>query len=193
MLNKKIASQQGFSLLEIAIVLGITALVVAGIWLIMSTVNQNSREGRLASQAIETITNARRVFGNAAEQPDVSGTEAFTQAAITAGIFPADMVRGLTPHAVHALGSRAFLRRISGRPELDLSFNGLQQDTCIRLLTKTIASTGTQEKLGITDVLIDGANMGALDSVKVADIARGCSAAPVTKSGLIVSYYFSVY
>ncbi|HRJ12278.1 MAG TPA: prepilin-type N-terminal cleavage/methylation domain-containing protein [Alphaproteobacteria bacterium] len=189
-----LANRQGFTLIEIAIVLTIAGLVVSGIWMIMSTVAQNAKESRLVGQVSETMGNARRIFSQAAELPNVSGTGPFTTASIAAGVFPPDMVRDSTT-AIHALGSNTYLSyAVSNTPVFNLTLAGLQPDNCTKVVTKIVGSAAVRQQYGITGLIIGGSRnvtIGDLD-VPVSNLVAACSPARRAPTGFNVTFQFTI-
>lgn len=153
---KLFSRRAGFSLLETTIVLGVASLVIAGLWLVISTIYDEHRESRLTAQVEETVANARRIFGKSSELPNVSGTANFTTASIAAGIFPADTVRDATT-VIHALGSNMYLAyAVSGTPVLNLTIAGMQPNSCTYVATKLLASKTVRDQYGIVGFSVTG-------------------------------------
>ncbi len=190
MRQKRLLSDRGFSLIELSIVLVVAGLVIAGIWIVMSTVNQNAREARLTSQVTEIMGNGRRVFGRASELPNVSGTGPFTRASITAGVFPADMVRNDTT-AIHALGSNAYLAyAFSGTPVLNLTLAGIRADNCSKLVTKVVGSANVREQYGINALIIGATSINLSGDIPVRDLVNACSSGGT--GGFNVTFQFTI-
>ncbi|MGB4102272.1 MAG: type II secretion system protein [Alphaproteobacteria bacterium] len=82
-------SRRGFSLLELAIVLGIMGLVGGGIWVAASTVYQNYRIGRGVEQVQQIVDNIRDRYNALAQMPNENYT-VFTQTMARADVFPGD-------------------------------------------------------------------------------------------------------
>ncbi len=158
MRKRFISNQSGFSLLEIAIVLTISGLVVSGIWLAIVNVNDSARNSKLVGQATEIMANARRTFGKAAELPNVSSTTAFTAASVQAGIFPADMVQSNSDggfNVINALGTNTYLAySASSTPEFNLTFAGITKKSCISLYTRIMSSAASRQQYGVTGYIV---------------------------------------
>lgn len=194
MLDKLIADKRAFSLLELVIVIAIGGIIVGGIWLAMSNITQNSREARLLAQTTETMANARRIFGRVAELPNVNGTVAFTTASITAGVFPADMVRQQAggAEAIHALGANAYLAyAFSGTPVLNLTFAGMRPESCSRLVTKVVGSAATRDQYGINALIIGARNIPLNNDVPVATLVDACNAGN-GRNGFNMTFQFTI-
>lgn len=189
--------RQGFSLLETTIVLGVASIVIAGLWLVISSIYEEHRESRLTAQVEETIANARRTFGKSSELPNVSGTANFTTAAIASGIFPADMVRNSTT-VIHSLNSNMYLAyAASGTPLLNLTIAGMQPNSCTYIATKLLASKSVREQYGIVAFQVTGAtDLGGgilknLD-VPVATIVSTCNPRRRANQSFSVTFQFTI-
>jgi len=138
-------STRGFTLIEMAIVLTLVGLVVAGVWVYTAQVNYNSKKKRVLEQVVQIMNSSKKVFGNA----DGGLTGNITSAAITAGIFPGDMVaNSAATTATHALGGAAVLSVGDGCTPpcnngtyLRLSLDGLPPDICTAVLSTFLGSS----------------------------------------------------
>lgn len=85
-------NERGFSLLEMAIVLGVFSAIVAGVWAVANSAYESSRREQFAEQLFVTVKNVRASYlGQAA----VCGTFAqLTTRLVAEGAIPGDMVRG---------------------------------------------------------------------------------------------------
>lgn len=192
MLLKKIADRKAFSLIEITIVLAIAGIVIAGIWMAMATIAQNSREARLAAQITETMANGRRIFARSAELPNVAGTIPFTRASIAAGVFPADMVRDDT-NAIHALGGNAYLAyAVSGTPVLNLTLAGMLPDVCARLVPKVVGSSSVRQQYGITSLIIGAGTVNLNNDVPLRNIINACNPNGNTTTVFNITFQFTI-
>lgn len=82
-------SRRGFSLLEMAIVLGIAGLIAGGIWVAASTAYFNYRVGKTMEQVQQIVDNIRDHYSAASVLPSMN-YNVFTQNEARADVFPAD-------------------------------------------------------------------------------------------------------
>jgi prepilin-type N-terminal cleavage/methylation domain-containing protein len=98
MMNRKNLAQsrldqkkKGFTLTEIAIVLGIIGLILGAIWVAAAGVYQNQRNTHANTQVMQLVQSIRTLYATSA-----SDTGLTTASLITAGAVPTDMVNGAT-------------------------------------------------------------------------------------------------
>jgi len=95
------AQKRGFSLIEAAIVLGVVGLVVGGIWVAAKAVIDKWKAERLASGIITIVEGTKKLFPMQLWPNDPSGNTDIASVLVSAGIPPADMVKGgsiIIPH-----------------------------------------------------------------------------------------------
>lgn len=84
-------SKKGFSLIEAAIVLAVVGLVVAGIWVAASAVNDHFKVSNTASGLVYACSRATNVFTRNLTQSS-GGELDITSAAVPANVLPEDWV-----------------------------------------------------------------------------------------------------
>jgi hypothetical protein len=167
-------SRRGFTLNEIAIVLGVASIITSGIWVVYGTM-RNSNRVKQAAQQVLTI--AQNVKISSAEVGYTEGNElALTRAMDRLQAFPANMRRGanVPDGAVfHPWNMQATLlglgnvtvgstnaagNTVAGRNgRFSVKFYNVPRDACVALFTRT-----------------NGNHMAGLQSVR----ASGCNGAP---------------
>ena len=85
--NKNAA--RGFTLIEVAIVLGVFAIIIAGIWMLVGVLYEKAREHNASLQAQTIIRNARQLYGRVGELSNAPGD--YTLTFDQQNIFPQDM------------------------------------------------------------------------------------------------------
>lgn len=156
---RRMRSEQGFNLIEAAIVLGIVGLIVGGIWAAASSAYNNMRLQGATSQILVVAQNARNMFSN-----NPSDTEALTnEQSISLGLVPTNMVTNVSGSNVirSPWGSQVDVTRGSGDRFITIVYNDLPQASCTGLLTR-LAGTGSNS--GIRTI-----SGGAAGNVYVAD------------------------
>lgn len=92
--------RQGFTLTEIAIVLGIIGLILGAIWTAAASVYANQHVAKAATETLMIVQNFKSLYGNnPLTEPN---GENLTTFAMSAGLFPADMVQA--GNATYAIG-----------------------------------------------------------------------------------------
>jgi len=155
-------NQRGFTLLEIAIVLSIVGIIIAGVWFYGAQTLYNSKVEKLQSQIVHIITRSHEVFANNYVPPFT----VLTQGAITANIFPADTLASSTASGstsgyialepfANANGTQAPYSLstsgvLLGSPLFDLSIPSVPTDACIKILLY-MGAKSTVKQLGLLD------------------------------------------
>ncbi len=84
----KLRQHRGFSLLEVAVVLTIAGLVIAGVWLAAAQTENNNRRARLNRDVLQIVHNLKGVFANQSGAMGVFRNDE----AVASGIFPGGWV-----------------------------------------------------------------------------------------------------
>lgn len=187
-----ITGRQGFSLLEVTIVLGIVGLIVTGTWLIMGQINENSRNSRLLAQITEIIGNTRQVLSKSSEVPVLSVSRG-----IISGIFPADMVRSPTMvvHAQRGNAQLAYDASGAGAPIVNLTLTGIRRETCVYLVTKIVGSAAVRRQYGIMGLImggVGGSNVLTDQDVPVANLIEACNVTNSPTVGFSMTFQFTI-
>jgi prepilin-type N-terminal cleavage/methylation domain-containing protein len=83
--------KKGFTLTEIAIVLGIMGLILGAIWVAASSVYTNQKVQKAATEMVTAVGNIRGLFSETAQTGYATAAN-ITTAVCNAGVFPPDMV-----------------------------------------------------------------------------------------------------
>ena len=104
--------RRGFTLTEMAIVLGVVGIVLGGIWAASSSVNDKQKANKAAQEVAIITQNMRQYYS--AKNSFPAGT--LTASAMAAGLFPPDMiVNGVT---VNPWGTVSAVAGSSGASEI---------------------------------------------------------------------------
>jgi prepilin-type N-terminal cleavage/methylation domain-containing protein len=140
-----IRKPNGFTLTEIAIVLGIIGLVLGGIWVAAKTVMDSNR----ADQAVQDIStmaaNMRATFLAVNQFSAGSKTDA-TAAMVTAGIIPSNLIISSgSPPAKNAWGGEVRIYQSStDNRHFRISYLHTPPDACFRIASQ-LANLGTPD------------------------------------------------
>lgn len=149
------STRRGFTLTEIAIVLGIIGMILGAIWVAASSVYNNQRVARATNELLTIAQSVRSLYatsqtvdttGNA--DMDVSATNATHYTYLQANVFPSDMMvmSGSPPTPIAAVdpwnGGVAITQATvtNAGDAFNIFFDQVSQGGCIALLT---ANTGT--------------------------------------------------
>ena len=144
--TRKELQKKGFTLTEIAIVLGIMGLVLGAIWVAASGVYANQKLSK-AETEIATIAQAlRSLYGSTAQTGYASGVT-MTAVSCTSGVFPVDMIVNCATPAVNnpwitsaaaGAGTMVLGADISAALAQDgfqIEMTNVPQTSCVNLLT----------------------------------------------------------
>lgn len=181
-MNKMRARQstRGFTLTEIAIVLGIVGLILGAIWVAAAAVYSNLRTSKATTQLLQITQNIRALYATSSNTG--AGTADMTQNLISAGVFPNDTVSGTPPTATvtNAFGGSIFVSSGQAAVAGDafaIMFNGLSQSSCISMLT---ANTGSGRDPGMIAAVGQNGNFTAGGTVTYNAAFAGLNVATAT-------------
>lgn len=158
-------SRAGFSLVELAIVLGVAVLILAAIWAGVSSVWLNYNIYKTQNQIRDFVLNVREVYGGTGRANLWANNQNITTALLNGSpaVFPSDMRGGAS--ALHGMGGTVTVTaQTTGNLRIRVQLNGLKQDGCIQFLAKTPVLV---KEAGITRVGANGGNR----SIDLSDLA----------------------
>ncbi len=172
--------RHAFTLTEIAIVLGIIGLILGAIWTAAASVYANQHVAKAATETLMIVQNFKGLFGNN-PLTDPNG-EDMTAFAMTAGLFPADMVQaGNTTYAMGPWsGSQVNVYSGSVWNSVTVAFWNIDQTTCNRL-ADAIATGNTFPAAGLVWEGVNNTDHRTLPPYgtdapySVSDIATACA------------------
>ncbi len=176
--SSPLARQQGFTLIELAIVLSIVGVIIGGTWYYAAQTLNDIKKNKIIDQTLQIIQNTKRTFANVNTAPVSSTATNLTASAITAGIFPSDMIVNTT-QAADPYGQPVVLSTSSAQiSSFHLQYN-VRTDVCIALLTKLIANTTTRNRYGIIGYNANGTftPVSYNSVVPISTLASSCSSA----------------
>jgi len=190
-LLSRLNSPQGFTLIELGIVLSIVGIIISGIWIYTAQINNNNKKLRLRQDMIQILTNTRATFANA-DAPSTA-TTGVPQAFATAGIIPSDMV-------VVTTGGGSLLspfntkisvingpQPATGHPQVVMQLFNLPADACTDLFM-SFANPGAIKQFGLQNLALNGPE-APFASFTPASIAAGCGAKPAASSVAAFSFF----
>ncbi len=168
--------RKGFSLTELAIVLGVIGLILSGLWGVVAIVRENMKRSETKEQIYVLVNNVRNHYLNfACATPDQAcppGSTNLTDYLFKKSALPYEMVRDRTAGtwvADHpwypgtAGGSVRVLAGDAGDVNTDSFFRvelrGVNEDSCLALASKL---TGTGTPKGIISLDINGTDFTVL-------------------------------
>ncbi len=169
----------GFSLVELAIVIGVFVTMLAGIWAIVRNVQESARVDQAAHQITSVVNGVRALYQGKAQ---ISGAwDTLTNDLIARGAIPADMKRPGTSspnlradHPWGAAGGNDGGFRVA--PAADntsfyIYLYDLSERSCIAMAAKVASLTGAT---GLMGVAVNGNSLAL--PVKVSDAESQCNA-----------------
>lgn len=160
--------EQGFSLIELAIVLAIVGLLIAGIWLALSSTLKNNREKRTTQEIIQIVFNIRRLYEN---QTKTDGMD--TTNLITAGVFPPEMVTNSTT-VKNVWGGNVTAGYYSSSDRFKIVYPLVPPDSCIKIISSNLI-TVDRDKLLLVRV---EPTSNFYPPVRPEDVVAACTATP---------------
>ena len=91
MKSGKCKEPKGFTLTELAIVLGIIGLILGAIWTAAAKVYQNQRVGKAVNEVLSVVGSVRAMYAGRGSFGTANGD--ITQFGVNAGWYPADMLQ----------------------------------------------------------------------------------------------------
>lgn len=152
--NKTKKSQRGFNLIEAAIVLGIVGLVIGGIWVAASAVQENMRKSDASKGMIQIVQNVRNLYYG--QTPTATGD--ITADLVNANAIPGDFVNGTGARNPWNGVVTVSIADAVNFDEIDIEYEDVPQSACIELTSRnTNISTG----VGLQSIAIDATGGGS--------------------------------
>jgi prepilin-type N-terminal cleavage/methylation domain-containing protein len=143
-------TQRGFTLVELAIVLGIAGIITAGVIILVGNAMQSQRDNRLSQQVITIVENAR----NYARHVDNSTISMTTQDFCNLGLLPKD-IGGVS--ACPAAGGNNYTNALGGSNYIDTCAAG-----GVNTLKTVCAATAAVQGIGVYLINIPSSDCGAV-------------------------------
>jgi prepilin-type N-terminal cleavage/methylation domain-containing protein len=146
--------KKGFTLTEIAIVLGIMGLVLGAIWVAASGVYSNQKVTKANTELMAVVQGIRSLYATQNQVAAAAGTD-LTTALIRSGVFPSDTLSTGNPQTAVAPGQAPWTNGTiwvysstvaNAGDAFQVQFNGIPQTACINLLTAA-AGAGRDQSL----------------------------------------------
>jgi prepilin-type N-terminal cleavage/methylation domain-containing protein len=153
--------KRGFTLTEIAIVLGIIGLILGAIWVAAAAVYNNLRVSKATTELLTIAQGARALYATSSTTGDAAGVDE-TNVWIKGGIFPADTINGATANGPwNSSTITADSETINASTPGDgfgIQFSGVPQSACIALL---VGNTGSGRDNGLWNATASAAAVAA--------------------------------
>ena len=189
--------EKGFTLTEIAIVLGIIGLILGAIWTAASSVYSNQRVNHANTALMQIVSGIRSLYATSGSDTGMTITSLYA-----ANALPTDLsaTGGTTMISPFPGGATTIVPTTDGYGFL-VTMSGLTTASCISMLMNIAGSSrdpGLSNATAATTALATPASVGnpltvvatpALANATIANGFGGCNAAA---TGLIVSFVFSL-
>ncbi|MDP9126808.1 MAG: prepilin-type N-terminal cleavage/methylation domain-containing protein [Pseudomonadota bacterium] len=200
------AAKRGFTLTEIAIVLGIVGLILGAIWVAAAAVYNNLRTSKATTELLTIVQNVRAMYATSSTV-DPAATMPFTAVAvntapatyIAAGVFPADMVNAAGTLAQDPWnGSVAIVPAQSAAGTANdsfmVAFDRVPQQACVNMITSNTGSGRDPQIIGVSNAAAGtvpaAANATAFPVLAGTALATNCTVA--TAAGQSIGFTFKL-
>jgi prepilin-type N-terminal cleavage/methylation domain-containing protein len=133
---RTMSRRRGFSLVEIAMVLAIAALIIAGVMLFFGNASSNQKSNDTIAEVANIAQIVRSLY---AGQSDYTGIT--TAVVAQSGQMPAKWVSGVTA-LNNPFGKSVVISTASGTSQFSIALSGLPAAACVKLATYDLG-TGT--------------------------------------------------
>lgn len=147
----KIRAQRGFTLTELAIVLGIVGGIIGGIWYAASNANIANKAQKSATQIMQIYNGYKSIYTRTGIDTAscFTATNDVTCLGVNAGFFPSEMVLGACtpntpstyPQTPWGNGSYATVQTCQSHNTFAITYSALSQASCISLANAIYNST----------------------------------------------------
>lgn len=186
----------GFSLMELAIVMGIVGVIMSSIWAVTANVLENTKRETTFQQIVETVKGVRSVLlGSGGLSPTISDAN-LTKQLILQGAIPPELVPDRT--AASPVAQNLWNRQggtngsyfVGADPSTPLRFRiallNLPYGPCIALATRVSGDGGPS---GLYGVRIDG---GAIITNLPVSVGTAQTSCQKTSTGSLLTFYFAL-
>jgi type II secretory pathway pseudopilin PulG len=147
-MRKRLMRAAGFTLTEVAIVLGIMGLILGAIWTAASSVYSNQRVHQANTAIMQIAQGVRALYATASTTGYTSATN-ITPMLITAGALPSNLVNGQALTGPFPGGSAMVIATQDGNGFV-ISMSGVTQQNCIAILS-SVGGQGRDSGLFLAD------------------------------------------
>jgi prepilin-type N-terminal cleavage/methylation domain-containing protein len=182
----------GFTLVELAVVLGIIGTILGAIWVAAASVQNNNRANQVAQDIMTIAANVRSTYMAANSFSVTASTdEVGTGDLIKANIIPSNLVTSTTT-ATNAWGGavKVWENPTSANQRLfRVSFYGVPQYACSRIASQ-LANLGTAD--GPVTLITNSGNytQDVLGGLSTSDVTTACSK---TDHGASIEFDFTIH
>lgn len=180
---RRSARRAGFTMSELAVVLGVVGLLLAGLWGASRSVYRSQRVSQTAQQLTQIVEGVRTAYISTTKIKDVDiyGIAAVTKSLINAGVFPQEMVSNANVPTLVNLWGGSFSFSVSGDgASFSFSLDGVPKDACGDLLMRL---GGDSRDPGLTFLAAGGTDGGVTGMNILSLPIEGVSAAGSACSG----------
>jgi prepilin-type N-terminal cleavage/methylation domain-containing protein len=177
-MNLRRNAMKGFTLIEIAIVLGVFSVIMAGIWMVVSVVSENVRNYEANRQLQASVQGIRQIEQRITGYTSSAGTDITTRLD-SQGAFPVEMRiaqatgNGNLNHPWAGTGNNVHVY-VRATTTFGIAFTNVPKKACIQLVTKLSGG----ELSGLTELAVGGTNHTAANlPLNLVQAAAACTSA----------------
>jgi prepilin-type N-terminal cleavage/methylation domain-containing protein len=158
-------NQNGFNLIEAAIVLSIVGIVIAGVFAAWGTVTSQQRVRKATDMTTMVVQQVRTTYATRTSLESATGA-AFTSALINAELIPSSWLSGT--NVMNPWGGVLLVtpETLSSNSAMNISFSALTTEDCIKLANQVIINGRTQGLVQVDGTAITNTSTyGALSGI----------------------------
>lgn len=140
------APKRGFTLTEIAIVLGIIGLILGAIWVAAAAVYNNLRVSKANTAVLQIAQGVRSLYATSNNIGGNPFAADLTPVMVNAGVIPSDLINGAGANSVWPGGITAVSANAATDTAFTVKMTNIPRAACISLLT-TVGGTNRDQGL----------------------------------------------
>lgn len=183
----------GFTLTELAVVLGVVGLMIAAIWMAGKSVSDNRRATQAVQDILYIASNIRSTYTSASQFSDATETPETGKLITSGGIFPSSLLdpgSGTPPTALKNDWDGAVIVYFTSggnQRRFRIAYQGTPQDACFRIASQLL-NLGTSD--APTQWATYSGTLATATGVSSATINATCAANSGITAGVVPSTEF---